>query len=91
MARGYFEAHGRFMSGNPGLKPGTFESTHPQMGAIVGRALKSKVPGLPAAVGMGLVIYQSAHGDYLPGIGNGYWSSAWRPPSSPGPGFPTRP
>jgi hypothetical protein len=50
------------------------------MGAIVGRALKSKVPGLPAAVGMGLVIYQSAHGDYLPGIGNGYWSSAWRPP-----------
>ena len=77
---GHFEAHGRFMSGNPGLKPGTFESTHPQMGAIVGRALKSKVPGLPAAVGMGLVIYQSAHGDYLPGIGNGYWSSAWRPP-----------
>lgn len=77
---GHFEAHGRFMSGHPGLKPGTFESTHPQMGAIVGRALKSKVAGLPAAVGMGLVIYQSAHGDYLPGIGNGYWSSAWRPP-----------
>jgi hypothetical protein len=29
---------------------------------------------------MGLVIYQSAHGEYVPGIGNGYWSSAWRPP-----------
>jgi rhodanese-related sulfurtransferase len=77
---GHFEAHGRFMSGNPGLKPGTFESTHPQMGAIVGRALKSRVRGVPAAVGMGLVIYQSAFGQYLPGIGNGYWSSAWRPP-----------
>lgn len=77
---GHFEAHGRFMSGNPGLKTGTFESTHPQMGAIVGRALKSRVRGVPAAVGMGLVIYQSAFGQYLPGIGNGYWSSAWRPP-----------
>jgi hypothetical protein len=77
---GHFEAHGRFMSGNPGLKPGTFESTHPQMGAIVGRALKSRVRGVPAAVGMGLVIYKSAHGEYVPGIGNGYWSSAWRPP-----------
>jgi len=77
---GHFEAHGRFMSGHPGLKPGTFESTHPQMGAIVGRALKSRVRGLPAAVGMGLVIYNSAFGEYLPGIGEGYWSSAWRPP-----------
>ncbi|MCY2968329.1 MAG: DUF1501 domain-containing protein, partial [Planctomycetota bacterium] len=77
---GHFEAHGRFMSGDAGLKPGTFESTHPQMAAIVGRALKSRVRGLPAAVGMGLVIYQSAHGEYLPGIGNGYWSSSWRPP-----------
>ena len=45
---GHFEAHGRFMSGNPGLKPGTFESTHPQMGAIVGRALKSRVRSEPA-------------------------------------------
>ena len=77
---GHFEAHGRFMSGHPGLKTGTFESTHPQMGAIVGRALKSRVRGLPAAVGMGLVIYNSAYGEYLPGIGEGYWSSAWRPP-----------
>lgn len=77
---GHFEAHGRFMSGNPGLKPGTFESTHPQMGAIVGRALKSRTRGLPAAVGMGLVIYNSAYGEYLPGIGEGYWNSAWRPP-----------
>lgn len=85
---GHFEAHGRFMSGNAGLKPGTFESTHPQMGAIVGRALKSRVRGLPAAVGMGLVIYQSAHGNYLPGIGNGYWSSAWRPPILTNSGLP---
>lgn len=85
---GHFEAHGRFMSGNPGLKPGTFESTHPQMGAIVGRALKSRAPGLPAAVGMGLVIYQSAYGDYIPGIGNGYWSSAWRPPIVTSSGLP---
>jgi hypothetical protein len=77
---GHFEAHGRFMSGNSGLKPGTFESTHPQMGAIIGRALKSRTRGLPAAVGMGLVIYNSSFGEYLPGIGNGYWSSAWRPP-----------
>lgn len=77
---GHFEAHGRFMSGNPGLKPGTFESTHPQMGAIVGRALKSRVRGLPAAVGMGLVIYNSVFGEYIPGIGQGYWSNAWRPP-----------
>ncbi len=77
---GHFEAHGRFMSGNPGLKTGTFESTHPQMGAVVGRALKSRVRGLPAAVGMGLVIYNSAFGEYIPGIGEGYWSSAWRPP-----------
>lgn len=76
---GHFEAHGRFMSGNGGLKPGTFESTHPQMGAIVGRALKSRVTGVPAAVGMGLVVYNSAFGEYLPGIGQGYWSSAWRP------------
>lgn len=77
---GHFEAHGRFMSGNGGLKPGTFESTHPQMGAIVGRALKSRVRGLPAAVGMGLVIYNSAFGEYIPGIGEGYWSNKWRPP-----------
>jgi hypothetical protein len=77
---GHFEAHGRFMSGHPGLKPGTFESTHPQMGAIIGRALKSRVRGLPAAMGMGLVIYNSAFGEYVPGIGEGYWSSAWRPP-----------
>lgn len=77
---GHFEAHGRFMSGHPGLKPGTFESIHPQMGAIVGRALKSRVRGLPAAVGLGLVIYNSAYGEYIPGIGEGYWSSAWRPP-----------
>lgn len=77
---GHFEAHGRFMAGSPGLKPGTFESTHPQMGAIVGRALKSRVRGLPAAVGMGLVVYNSAFGEYIPGIGEGYWSSAWRPP-----------
>jgi len=77
---GHFEAHGRFMSGHPGLKPGTFESTHPQMGAIIGRALKSRVRGLPAAIGMGLVIYNSAYGEYVPGIGEGYWSSAWRPP-----------
>ncbi|MBL8850006.1 MAG: DUF1501 domain-containing protein, partial [Planctomycetaceae bacterium] len=77
---GHFEAHGRFMSGHPGLKPGTFESTHPQMGAIVGRALKSRVRGLPAAVGMGLVVYNSAFGEYIPGIGEGHWSSAWRPP-----------
>ena len=77
---GHFEAHGRFMSGNGGLKLGTFESTHPQMGAIVGRALKSRVRGLPAAVGMGLVIYNSTFGEYIPGIGEGYWSSAWRPP-----------
>ena len=53
---GHFEAHGRFMSGHPGLKTGTFESTHPQMGAIVGRALKSRVRGLPAAVGMSSTI-----------------------------------
>ena len=77
---GHFEAHGRFMSGHPGLKNGTFESTHPQMGAIIGRALKSRIPGLPAAVGMGLVIYNSNYGEYLPGIGEGFWSSAWRPP-----------
>ncbi len=77
---GHFEAHGRFMSGNGGLKPGTFESTHPQMGAIVGRCLKSRTRGLPAAVGMGLVIYNSQFGEYVPGIGEGYWSSAWRPP-----------
>lgn len=77
---GHFEAHGRFMSGNPGLKPGTFESTHPQMGAVVGRALKSRVRGLPAALGMGTVVYNSPFGDYVPGIGEGYWSSAWRPP-----------
>lgn len=77
---GHFEAHGRFMSGNPGLKPGTFESTHPQMGAIIGRSLKSKTRGLPAAVGMGLVIYNSMYGEYLPGIGEGYWSSSWRLP-----------
>jgi len=77
---GHFEAHGRFMSGNGGLKPGTFESTHPQMGAIIGRALKSRVCGLPAAVGMGLVIYNSAFGEYLPGIGQGYWGGQWRPP-----------
>ncbi len=56
---GHFEAHGRFMSGHPGLKTGTFESTHTQMGAIVGRSLKSRVRGLAAAVGMGLVIYNS--------------------------------
>ena len=85
---GHFEAHGRFMSGNAGLKTGTFESTHPQMGAIIGRALKSRVRGVPAAVGMGLVIYQSAHGEYLPGIGNGYWSSAWRPPIVTKTGWP---
>jgi hypothetical protein len=54
---GHFEAHGRFMSGHPGLKSGTFESTHPQMGAIVGRCLESRIRGLPAAVGMGPVIY----------------------------------
>ncbi len=77
---GHFEAHGRFMSGHGGLKPGTFESTHPQMGAIVGRALKSRARGLPAAVGMGLVIYNSSYGEYIPGIGEGYWSNAWRPP-----------
>jgi uncharacterized protein (DUF1501 family) len=77
---GHFEAHGRFMSGNAGLKPGTFESTHPQMGAVVGRALKSRTRGLPAAVGMGTVVYNSRFGDYVPGIGQGYWSSAWRPP-----------
>jgi hypothetical protein len=77
---GHFEAHGRFMSGHPGLKPGTFESTHPQMGAIVGRCLKSRTRGLPAAVGMGLVIYNSQYGEYIPGIGEGYWTSAWRPP-----------
>ena len=77
---GHFEAHGRFMSGNAGLKAGTFESTHPQMGAIVGRCLKSRTRGLPAAVGMGLVIYNSQYGEYVPGIGEGYWSSAWRPP-----------
>lgn len=77
---GHFEAHGRFMSGNAGLKSGTFESTHPQMGAIIGRALKSRVRGLPASVGMGLVIYNSSYGEYLPGIGEGYWSSKWRPP-----------
>lgn len=77
---GHFEAHGRFMSGNAGLKTGTFESTHPQMGAIVGRALRSRTRGLPAAVGMGLVIYNSAFGEYVPGIGEGYWNSSWRPP-----------
>ena len=77
---GHFEAHGRFLSGHPGLKPGTFESTHPQLGAIVGRALRSQVRGLPAAVGMGLVVYNSAFGDYLPGIGEGYWNSSWRLP-----------
>ena len=42
---GHFEAHGRFLSGHPGLKPGTFESTHPQLGAIVGRALRSQARG----------------------------------------------
>ncbi|HBH50858.1 MAG TPA: DUF1501 domain-containing protein [Planctomycetaceae bacterium] len=77
---GHFEAHGRFLSGHPGLKTGTFESTHPQLGAIVGRALRTRVQGLPAAVGMGLVVYNSAFGDYLPGIGEGYWNSAWRLP-----------
>ena len=77
---GHFEAHGRFLSGHPGLKTGTFESTHPQLGAIVGRALRARVQGLPAAVGMGLVVYNSAFGDYLPGIGEGYWNSAWRLP-----------
>jgi len=77
---GHFEAHGRFLSGHPGLKPGTFESTHPQLGAIVGRALRSQVRGLPAAVGMGLVVYNSAFGEYLPGIGEGYWNSSWRLP-----------
>lgn len=77
---GHFEAHGRFMSGNPGLKPGTFESTHPQVGAIVGRALKSRVRGLPTSVGMGHVVYNSAFGEYVPGIGQGYWSNAWRVP-----------
>ena len=77
---GHFEAHGRFMSGNAGLKAGTFESTHPQMGAVVGRVLRSRIRGLPAALGMGTVVYNSPFGDYVPGIGEGYWSSAWRPP-----------
>lgn len=76
------------MSGNAGLKPGTFESTHPQMGAIVGRCLKSRTRGLPAAVGMGLVIYNSQFGEYVPGIGEGYWSSAWRPPIVTAAGLP---
>ncbi len=76
------------MAGHPGLKPGTFESTHPQMGAIIGRALKSRVRGLPSAVGMGLVIYNSAFGEYIPGIGEGYWSSAWRPPIVTNRGLP---
>lgn len=77
---GHFEAHGRFMSGNRGLKPGTFESTHPQMGAIVGRALKSRVRGFPAGLGIGEVVYSSAYGKYIPGIGEGYWNSSWRLP-----------
>lgn len=77
---GHFEAHGRFMSGNPGLKPGTFESSHPQMGAVVGRALKTRARGLPAALGIGKVVYKSGFGEYIPGIGQGYWSSAHRLP-----------
>ena len=40
---GHFEAHGRFMSGNAALKPGTFESAHPQMGAIIKRDRQGEV------------------------------------------------
>lgn len=75
----HFAGHRRFLSGYGKLKQGTsYESHHPQVGAIANRLLRAAAPGLPTAVAVGGVIANGP--DYAPGVSEGYWSGAYRVP-----------
>ncbi|HYH67770.1 MAG TPA: DUF1501 domain-containing protein [Urbifossiella sp.] len=78
----HFEGHARFLSGYGGFKPGTSESFHPQVGAVVNRYLDGRVPGLPAAVAVNGVCLNGP--DYSPGIAEGFWPTHWRVPITNG-------
>lgn len=64
------------VSGYPGWDEHRNESTNPELGAVVSRALGQVHEGLPVAVGMG-----ARHYGYVPTTATGYWSDTYRPPT----------
>jgi len=64
------------VSGFPGWDDAKHESTNPELGAVINRALGQVQNGLPVAVGMG-----ARHYNYVPTTATGYWGNINRPPT----------
>jgi len=75
----HFAGHRRFLSGYGQLKAGTsYESHHPQVGAVVNRHFAGTRKGLPPALSVGGVIANGP--DYAAGISEGYLPGQFRVP-----------